>query len=67
MPPASFRLLYASQHHTRQVNRPGPVEGTINVTVDIYGHLLGEANQNAADAAAALVQRRGKPSSAAVP
>lgn len=33
---------------------------TIGVTVDIYGHLLGEANQNAADAAAALVRRHAK-------
>jgi integrase len=30
---------------------------TIGVTVDIYGHLLGNANQQAADAAAALVRR----------
>lgn len=30
---------------------------TIGVTVDIYGHLLGDANQNAADASAALVKR----------
>lgn len=35
---------------------------TISVTVDIYGHLLGEANQQAADAAAALVARAARPS-----
>jgi integrase len=33
---------------------------TIGVTSDIYGHLLGEANRNAADAAAALVLRKGR-------
>ncbi|MDP9181862.1 MAG: site-specific integrase [Actinomycetota bacterium] len=31
---------------------------TIGVTVDTYGHLLGQANQHAADASAALVPRR---------
>ena len=40
---------------------------TIAVTVDVYGHLLGDANQNAADAAAALVPRGGKGRLAAAP
>lgn len=33
---------------------------TIGVTSDIYGHLLGEANKNAADAAAAVVPRKAR-------
>lgn len=33
---------------------------TIGVTSDIYGHLLGEANKNAADAAAAMVPRKAR-------
>ena len=39
---------------------------TIGVTVDTYGHLLGAANQEAADASAALVKRqyRARPSAA---